>query len=438
MENRYRESEYVELKEQYSDTIIKEVIAFANSGGGSIYVGVNDDGEIIGIDDADRLIQKIANTVRDAIAPDVTMFVSYKNLEQDNKTFLEIQVQRGTMIPYYLKSKGLRPVGVYVRQGTSAVPASDSAIREMIKSIDGDNFEEMRSIQQDLTFEYASDVFKRNNVEFGYMQMKSLGMIVEDMLYTNLALLFSDQCPHIIKAATFKGVGQEEFQDRYEFRGSILKQLDEAYAYLDYRNNLHGSYEGLVRIDIKDYPAIAIREALLNAIIHRDYGFSAPTIVGVYDDRMEFISFGGLVKGVCLNDVLNGASICRNPKLANIFYRLKLIEAYGTGLLKILNSYNDKIEKPDFKVTSATFKTVLPNVNYRNESSRDVLVDTACEEDSEYLSYIKEKGVVTRAMLQKKFGMSLSSANRALKQLVVKEFVDKIGSGKNTRYEIKK
>lgn len=437
MGKKYRESEYVELKEQYSDTILKEIVAFANSGGGSIYVGINDDGEIIGVDDADKLIQRIANTVRDAVAPDVTMSVSYKCLEQEGKTYIEIQVQRGTMVPYYLKNKGLRPVGVYVRQGTSAVPVSDSAIREMIKSSDGDSFEEMRSTQQELTFEYASNIFKRNNVEFGYVQMKSLGMIVEDMLYTNLALLFSDQCPHIIKAATFKGAGQEEFQDRYEFGGSILKQLDETYAYLDYRNNLHGSYEGLVRIDTKDYPAIAIREALLNAIVHRDYGFSAPTIVGVYDDRMEFISFGGLVKGVCLDDVLNGASICRNPKLANIFYRLNLIEAYGTGLSKIINSYNNKMAKPNFKVTSATFKTVLPNYNYYNGNSNDEPDDTASEGFYKILCYIKAEGVVTRAMLQDYFCLSLSSANRALKQLIAKGLVNKIGSGKNTRYEIK-
>src|SRR5690554_2602587 len=146
----FRESETVELKEIVVDDIKKEVIAFANCEGGILYIGVRNDGEVTGIDNADETILEISNTVRDTIKPDVTMFAHYDILEQDRKKIVTVNIQRGTNRPYYLAKKGLRPEGVYVRQGTSSVPATDTLIRQMIKETDGDSFEEMRALEQNL------------------------------------------------------------------------------------------------------------------------------------------------------------------------------------------------------------------------------------------------------------------------------------------------
>ena len=129
----YIESETVELKEIVVDDIKKEIIAFANSGGGCVYVGVDNNGNVVGISDPDNELLKITNMVRDSIKPDITMFLSYQIIEESGKSVIEIRVQRGTGRPYYLSKKGLRPEGVYVRQGTSSVPATDTAIRQMIK-----------------------------------------------------------------------------------------------------------------------------------------------------------------------------------------------------------------------------------------------------------------------------------------------------------------
>lgn len=259
-----------------------------------------------------------------------------------------------------MAAKGLKPEGVYVRKGTSCVPASDAAIRVMIKDTDGDNYEDMRSLNQLLTFKYVTEVFGKRDMRVGMPQMMSLGMANTNGIYTNLGLLLSDQCPHIIKAAMFNGTDQQHFQDRHEFTGSLLKQLEDAYAYIDMRNQTGATFEGLFRIDRRDYPEAALREALLNAIVHRDYAYSASTLISLYADRVEFISVGGLVSGISLNDVLAGLSICRNQKLANIFYRLTLIEAYGTGMRKILSAYNDSERKPEILAGPNSFKIVLP------------------------------------------------------------------------------
>ena len=140
---KFQETETVELKAVAQDGIKKEIVAFANSNGGTVYVGVGDDGTVLGVEDADGCALQVSNMVRDAVRPDVTMFVSYETLNCDGKAVVAVKVQRGTNRPYYMAKKGLRPEGVYVRQGYSSVPATDAAIRQMIKETDGDSFEDM-------------------------------------------------------------------------------------------------------------------------------------------------------------------------------------------------------------------------------------------------------------------------------------------------------
>ena len=156
--------------------------------------------------------------------------------------------------------------------------------------------------------------------------MQTLKLIGDDHLYTNLALLLSDQCEVTTKAALFQGTDKAVFRDRKEFSGSILKQLEDVYQFIDLNNKTQASFSGLIRIDKKDYPEEAIREALLNSIVHRDYSFSGSNLINIYDDRIEIVSLGGLVSGLELNSIFLGVSQPRNPNLAAIFYRMMLIE----------------------------------------------------------------------------------------------------------------
>ena len=128
----------------------------------------------------------------------------------------------------------------------------------------------MRSLNQDLTFEETAKEFKLRDVDFGTQQMRTMKMIDNDNLYSNLGLLLSDQCVHTIKAAVFQRNDQAVFRDRKEFTGSLLQQMNEVYEYIDFRNQTRATIEGLLRIDVRDYPEIAVREALLNLLVHRD------------------------------------------------------------------------------------------------------------------------------------------------------------------------
>lgn len=430
----FQESETVELKEIVVDDIKKEIIAFANGEGGRLYIGVRDDGTVTGLESVDNVSLQISNMVRDAIKPDLTMFLHYKTIEIEEKQVLEIEIQRGTERPYYIAKKGLRPEGVYVRQGYSSVPANDTAIKRMIKETDGDRFEEMRSLEQNLTFVETSREFARRNVEFGLHQMKTLKLLNYDGIYTNLGLLLSEQCKHTIKVAVFQGTDQSVFKDRREFSGSLFKQLNEVYEYIDMHNQTQSTFNKLLRIDTRDYPEDALREALLNLMVHRDYGFQASALISIYEDRIEFVSVGGLVSGIDLEDIMMGISVCRNQNLANVFYRLQLIEAYGTGIRKILNAYHDVKQKPEIQHTQNAFKIILPNRNQSLERKEEYEVLSKTEQ--QIIELMKQNGKLSRKEIETKLELSTSTALRLLKKLTEKNLVVQNREGRKVNYHL--
>ncbi len=427
------ESETVELKSTVVADICKEVIAFANTKGGTLYIGVEDDGTVVGVDSADRVILQINNMVRDSIKPDVTMFVRYETQTVDSKQIIAMTVQKGTDRPYYLGSKGLKPSGVYVRNGTSADPATDTAIRKMIKETDGDSFEAMRSLEQNLTFQATEAQFAKRNVPYDATKMQTLGMVSQDGIYSNVALLLSEQCPNTIKAATFAGVDKSVFQDRREFTGSLFQQMEDLYAYLDLHNQTKATFEGLYRTDTRDYPEEALRETLMNSLVHRDYSFSASTLVSIYDDRIEFVSVGGLPTGITLDDIMLGLSVCRNPKLAAIFYRLQLIEAYGTGMPKIMKAYAGTGLEPKIEVTNNAFKITLPNRNAARIA--DTVSNERKSNEERILDLIAQNGHVVRSDVDQLLDVSQTTASRILKRMVAEGLIYQDGSGRKTKYK---
>lgn len=442
------ENETLEYKRQYTSDIKKEVVAFANTAGGTIYIGVDDDGTPMGVQNPDAVEQQLANALRDGIRPDVTMFTRISIQDMEGCPVVVVTVSTGTRRPYYLTDKGLRPAGVYVRQGASSAPASEDAIRQMIRLTDGDSYENGRSLIQELTFHAFEAEMQQRHFACGPAQYQTLGILAADGLYTNLGLLVSDQCQHSIKLAVFQGTDKLLFKDRKEFGGSIFQQLNEAYQAIDFYNGTRASFEGLLRKDERDYPMEAVREALLNAVVHRDYSFSGSISINLYQDRMELISLGGLVPGFSLEAALMGASQPRNGKLAALFYRMDLIEAYGTGLGKILSCYARFPVQPSFESVEGAFRVVLPNIHAAlpQESSPAVEGDrgvipleaaalTASEQKA--LQAIRQAGQVNRRELESLLGVGTTRAVSVLKRLVELDKVQKIGNGKKTRYQCK-
>lgn len=427
---KYEESPVLELKEQINADFKKEIIAFANTDGGEIYVGVARDGSITGVENAEAEMEKISNMIRDGIKPDLTAYTSIERIEEAGKALIRVSISRGLKRPYHLTDKGLKPAGVFVRHGVSSVPAADEAIRQMLKESDGTAFDKARSINQELTFVYAEKIFQERQVAFDEARKRTLELLDADGYYTNAALLLSDQCGHIIRCAVYEGTGKSKFKTRKEFFGSILKQLDDMFSFLSLNNNLRSTFDGLRRIDYADYPEEALREALLNAVVHRDYDYSGSIIINIYDDRMEFISLGGLVKGLTLEDIKGGVSQPRNTVIANVFYRLELIESYGTGIQRMLESYAGSGFEPEFAPAPASFVVTLPNRNA--EKSQADNLDLSREET--VLRLLTERGTISRKDVEQILGCSSFPANQVLKLLLEQGRIVKTGAARGTKY----
>ena len=433
------ESEHIEYKTLMTDDIYKEVIAFANTDGGTIYIGIDDQGNVVGIDNVDETYTRLTNGIRDAIAPDVTMFVRY--ILQENQV-IKIEVGEGSCKPYYLKSKGMKPSGIYVRQGTSSVQASSDQIRQMIKESDGDTYEDSRSLEQELTFDAVKTAFNRYGVEFSVEKYRALGITQNDM-YTNLALLLSDQCHHTTKIAVFKDEFCTEFRDSKEFGGSVFNQFENAVNYLALCNKTTSTIKGVVRTDKQDYPEEAIREALLNALVHRDYGFSGSIIINVNDKKMEFISLGGLIPGLSTEDIRIGVSQPRNKKLAEVFHRLRLIESYGTGIRRIFKLYENCPVQPSIEATANAFRIVLPNMNAIDianavEPMETVKVTAAITPQMKIvMDYLEEYGEMTEEDLQELLNVKKTRAYLLARQMNENGLIDIVGRGAGKKYKLK-
>lgn len=423
------ETENIEFKSGFTEAIYKEVIAFANTGGGVLYIGIDNDGNAVGLDHVDDEYTRITNGIRDAILPDVTMFVKYTIQE---KRIVRITISEGTNKPYYLRSKGLKPSGVYVRQGPSSVQASSEQIRQMIKENDGDDFESMRSLEQSLTFTSAATAFKRYGTEFSEEKYLILGMIHQnDGLFTNLALLMSDQCQHTIKVAVFGDEQNTTFKDNQEFKGSIFKQIDEAFHYIMLSNRTSSDFRGLERIEKSDYPEAALREVLLNSVVHRDYSFSGSIIININDKQMEFVSIGGLLPGLTAEDIRSGISQPRNKNLAEVFHRLKLIEAYGTGIRRIYKLYENCSVQPRIEVTPNTFKMILPNMSASAPAPKNTYLSPQKEQ---ILSFISRNGQITEAEIMNLLGVKRTRAYTLAKQMCDEKLIVSVGRGVNKKY----
>ncbi len=426
----YIESETVELKQELTKNIKKEIVAFANSKGGTIYIGITDTGEILGLKDIKSDIESLSGMIREGIIGNLTTYTNIEIKEINKKDVIELHITSAPEKPYYLADKGLKSSGVYIRHGSSTIQATDEIIRKMLIESSKKSFEEEISNVQELTFDYAKEIFKKRNIEFANGKFKSLKMITDNK-FNNLALLLSDQNPYTVKCAIFDGTNKTLFKDRKELFGSCLKIVEDAFYYMNLSNHINSTFDGLQRIDKKDYPDFSIREALLNAIIHRDYHFNGSILLSIFDDRIEINSTGGLISTLSLNDVYNGVSESRNPNFAEIFHRLNYVENYGTGIGRIINEYKDSKLKPIIELSENIFKITLPNLNYI-EGNKAELNNMTQEEI--ITKYVIEKTKITRLEVEKLLDIGNTRSKQIINKLLDNNILIKKGTGKNTYY----
>lgn len=444
----YKEDQNTELKVELTKDIKKEIIAFANTNDGTIYIGIDDNGKVIGLKNAEKDLEALSGMIREGIKSDLTLYTKIFIEEIDNKDIIIVKVSEAPNKPYYLAEKGLKTSGVFLRHGNTTIPASEEVIKKLLLNSNSNSFESNISNSQNLHFEYLKNTFKNHNIEIDNNKLKTLNIINLNNQYTNLGLLLSDECPYSIKCAIFNGNNKLEFRDRKEFTGSVLKQVNETFEYLQLYNKTKGKIVGLERIDTKDYPEYALREALLNAIIHRDYNFTGSILVSLFDDHLEITSLGGLVKGLTIEDLYYGVSESRNPNLANVFYRLKYVESFGTGIGRIIESYKGyEDKKPLILNTENTFKVILYNINYIKDDTNltqkksfeenSKSLNKSLTQEKQIIEYLKKNNKASRTIVEDLLNISKTRATDILNKLINENIIMQIGRGKNTYYTLK-
>lgn len=201
-------------------------------------------------------------------------------------------------------------------------------------------------------------------------------------------------------------------------------------------NKTKGKIVGLERIDTRDYPEYALRESLLNAIIHRDYNFTGSILISLFDDHFEITSLGGLVKGLNIEELYNGVSQSRNPKLANVFYRLKYVESFGTGIGRIIESYENYEKKPLLLSSENLFKVTLYNVNY-NKNNEIKILPTNLTQEEQILEYLRKNDKINRQIVEALLDVSKTRATNILNKMISDDILIQIGNGKNIYYVLK-
>ncbi len=412
-----RENQKLEFKSDITNTFLKTVSAFANYGGGEIIFGINDDGKVIGIKNLDQTCLDIENKINDSISPKP----NYNFNINRKKNTISLSIEEGSLKPYLYKAKA------YKRNGTSTIEVDRIELNRLI--LEGENltFDEVEAKSQNLTFNKLQQNLKEKIgiTSLSNDILKTLGFFTKSGKYNNGAELLSDKNSFYgIDIARF-GESIDYILDRETiFNVSVLEQYDKAVEF--YKK--YYQYEVIKTIERKKVeiiPEKAFREAIANAIVHRTWDVNAHIKVSMFSDRIEITSIGGLPSEITPKDYLSGhVSILRNPILGDVFFRLRYIERFGTGVKRINEAYQSSSKKPIFEIFDNLIKIILP-----------VTTISSMTEDEISLYRLMSNGKqITSSEAAKGLACGKSKATALLNKLAKEGYVKISGSGRSTKY----
>ena len=416
-----RETRTLEFKETITNTFLKTVSAFSNYDGGTIYFGIDDDGNIKGLKDVKQACLDIENKINDSISPQPNYTLEIQNNDQT----IKLTVKSGIQKPYLYKSKAFK------RNDTATIKADTLELSRL--KLEGKNisFEELPCRQQELSFEILHRKLKEHiQIEaFNQDTLRTLNLYDNNNGYNNAAAILADtnHFPGIDIVKFGENISIIQKRATFENR-SILEVYEKSIdVFRDYYQ--YEVIQGADREKVEKIPEAAFREAIANALIHRAWDIASQIRVLMFDDRIEVISPGGLPSRITEEEYLSGKlSVLRNRNLANVFYRLGFVEIFGTGITRIKHLYEEGLIKPDFEVSENTIKIVLPvfeknlNLTENEQTVYKFLSKTMLKPISEIAPYVP-------------FGRSKTT--QLLKGMEQKGIVVVEGKGRGTKYILK-
>ncbi len=433
------ESVLVEFKAQWSDTAKEACCAFANTSGGVIYFGVADDGEVVGVSHPDEIERSVLSVFRFAMQPPCDPLCRTERLTIAGKTIVVAHVAEGSRSPYSVTVKprgGAKRRIVFVRRGAVNQEASDEEVRSLYRKSDPTPYELQTDREQALSFETLAQFFKAADVAFSEKNYATLGITNRLGFFSHLGFWLSDQCTVQTRVGFFKGEDKTSPTDGlFTFTGCLVEQYHKIQTLLHNRFGFSHPIAPFqltrkgTRDEVSDYPENAVREALVNLFAHRDYSKEGlQAAVSVFSDRMELVSFGSLPPDGDEAHLLEGISVPRNARLADLLMRLSAMEKYGIGIPTLFGAYKPYGLAPQLICAPTLIKIILPRI-------KSFPVNLT-EREQRIVDYLKNNPDASSSAIQAVLAMSYATTYNSLQSLLEKHVISRTGSGRTTRYRL--
>ena len=411
-----REHKHLEFKSAITNTFLKTVSAYSNFGDGEILFGVNDDGTICGIENIELTCLDIENRINDSVSPKPDFEIKVDG------NIIRLMVAEGVYKPYLYKGKAYR------RSDTATIEVDREELKKLILEGRNLSYEEISCEENDLEFtELRARLIDKLDVSVVSEDvLRTLGLFTKEKKYNHAAALLADKNKFYgIDMARF-GKSINEIMDRETVSGvSILKQYDAAIDMIK-RYYQYEEISGIERKKVELIPENAYREAVANALIHRDWSMSAHIRIAMFPDKIEIKSPGGLPKGLTANEYINGEISClRNPILGNVFFRMHYIEMFGTGVTRIRYAYKEAKVKPRFEVTDNVISVTLPVITNSLHLSND---------EAKIINVLENGNQLSSSEIVKATGYKKSKTLRLIDSLKDKGYIQVSGNGRGTKY----
>lgn len=437
------EDSRTEFKIKLVDDLEESVIAFLNKDGGNIYIGINDNGNIVGLkNNMDLLQRKVKDIILSNIEPSTLGLFDLEVLEKDNKKYLKITIAKGCDTPYHIKGMGMTSDSCFIRVGSSNERMDDHLINKMYRERTKNSLKNIISPKQDLTFTDLKIYYTEKGFDIGDNFEKHLELFTKEGQYNYLAYLLADNNRVSIKVAKYVGDDVDELMENYEFGDcSLIKATYRVLEKFRTENKVYAKITYPERKEQYMYDYIAVREAVINAIVHNDWSNEYPPKFEFFSDRLEISSFGGIQSEFTEEEFLQGYSAPKNPELMRVFRDLELVEHLGTGIRRILKRYDKNIYHfyPHFirvsiKYNQNEFK--YDNKINMNNNTIDYSNLELNNIQKSIIGLMLDSPKITQDEMANLLDVTPRTIRNHIKYLIDNNYIKRIGANKNGKWEI--
>ena len=437
------EDSRTEFKVKLVDDLEESVIAFLNKDGGNIYIGIDDNGNVVGLrNNMDLLQRKVKDKIISSIEPSVLGLFDLEVLEKDNKKYLKITIAKGYDTPYHIKGMGMTPDSCFIRVGSSNERMDEHLINKMFRERTRNSLKNIISPRQDLTFTDLKIYYAEKGFDIGDNFEKQLEFYTKDGKYNYVAYLLADNNRVSIKVAKYAGNDVDELMENYEFGDcSLVKATYRVLEKFRTENKIYAKISYPERLEQPMYDYTAVREVVINAIVHNDWTTEYPPKFEFFNDRLEVSSFGGIQSEFTEEEFLQGYSAPKNPELMRVFRDLELVEHLGTGIRRILKKYDKSIYHffPHFIRVSIKYN--------QNEYEYDNIINNKKEINNfnselnniqkGIISLILDRPNITQDEMANLLGITSRTIRNHIKYLIDNNYIERTGATKKGEWIVK-